>query len=257
MAVPPKLASRKMRLSIVQAVCLSLAMHIAAAAPLVYLFFDQQPDDAPETLTVDLDGLVSDRQENEKKADDAAPAPQAPVETASPPAEAAQSQPPIPSAPPSQEPEAPDEPSDAPPPSPAASQQRARSASDTAAGPVAAKAEALPVADDARAARTIARRQQQDEDAMQKYAVRLVKRVRAGLIYPPAEGAAKSQGVVKVSFDIHADGSIDPASLKVIASSGRAGLDAAALATIRKSAPYPPPPQAATVAFSLYFGKRQ
>ncbi|MCW2318347.1 protein TonB [Rhodoblastus acidophilus] len=242
-AASPKPDSGKRRLAMSQAFGLSLILHLALAAPLIVLWRPSR-DTPPETLTVDLDGLLSDRQAEAKTATDFAP----PAPDRRPEAEQAQTPP----AAPPQNQESPQDIADAQPQPP---QQQPIAEPHKAQETPPAGALAPSVSEEGQAARTLSRRDDK-EDAIRKYGARLVKKVQARLIVPGAERASGAQGEVKVFFAIAADGSVDPASVKVIASSGRRGLDAAARATITKSAPFPPPPEATTVAFSLFFGKK-
>lgn len=58
--------------------------------------------------------------------------------------------------------------------------------------------------------------------------------------YPPAAELMGWSGTVRVGFTVLTDGSV--ADLRVVVSSGHGVLDRAALAVIRKAAPYPRPP---------------
>lgn len=66
---------------------------------------------------------------------------------------------------------------------------------------------------------------------------------------PAANTAASAQGVVLISFTIASDGIIG--GLKLAQSSGHEVLDQAALTTIRKSSPFPPPPFGAPRMFTV------
>jgi protein TonB len=150
-----------------------------------------------------------------------------------------------------------DQPSEAPPPAAVSAAEKAEK-SETApavAAPPPPPQQERPT-DEAQAAHSIAL-EKDDEDALRRYGARLAKKVQAKLAYPAEAQASRAQGVVKVAFALRADGSIDPSSLRVVATSGSPGLDAAALATIRNGNPYPPPPQPTTIAFSLSFGKKR
>lgn len=56
--------------------------------------------------------------------------------------------------------------------------------------------------------------------------------------------ASSARGSARVQFQINADGSI--AWVRVINSSGSSGIDQAAVAQVRKSAPFPKPPEGTT-----------
>lgn len=66
---------------------------------------------------------------------------------------------------------------------------------------------------------------------------------------PAANTAASAQGVVLISFTIASDGNVG--GLKLTQSSGHEGLDQAALTTISKSSPFPPPPFGAPRMFTV------
>jgi len=66
---------------------------------------------------------------------------------------------------------------------------------------------------------------------------------------PAANTAASAQGVVMISFTIASDGIIG--GLKLTQSSGHDVLDQAALTTISKSSPFPPPPFGAPRMFTV------
>ena len=66
---------------------------------------------------------------------------------------------------------------------------------------------------------------------------------------PAANMAASAQGVVQISFTIASDGNVG--GLKITQSSGHYVLDQAALATLSKSSPFPPPPLGAPRMFTV------
>jgi protein TonB len=59
-----------------------------------------------------------------------------------------------------------------------------------------------------------------------------------------ARMATSARGSARVQFQINADGSV--AWVRVVNSSGSSGIDQAAVAQVRKSAPFPPPPEGTT-----------
>ncbi|WP_237758202.1 energy transducer TonB [Anaeromyxobacter sp. PSR-1] len=67
--------------------------------------------------------------------------------------------------------------------------------------------------------------------------------------YPPAAELMGWSGTVRVGFTILTDGSV--ADLRVVESSGHGVLDRAALAAVRKAAPYPRPPVDQPVIFPV------
>jgi len=78
-----------------------------------------------------------------------------------------------------------------------------------------------------------------------RYGAAVIKRIRA----TPRHGAA-GRGTALVGFEIGPAGTL--ASVRILRSSGSAGLDQAALDHIRRSAPFPPPP-ATPARFSFEF----
>ena len=66
---------------------------------------------------------------------------------------------------------------------------------------------------------------------------------------PAANTAASAQGVVLISFTIASEGNVG--DLKITQSSGHDVLDQAALTTISKSSPFPPPPLGAPRVFTV------
>jgi len=63
-----------------------------------------------------------------------------------------------------------------------------------------------------------------------------------------------TEGRVVVGFGIAANGAL--ASVQVVRSSGNATLDAAAIAYVKRAAPFPPPPPGAETRFSFEFASR-
>jgi protein TonB len=78
------------------------------------------------------------------------------------------------------------------------------------------------------------------------YAKAVMKKVRA-----TRKQRGAGRGAVVVGFSIAGSGGL--ASVQVIRSSGNAALDAVALDHIRRSAPFPPPPEGAGRSFSFEF----
>lgn len=249
---------RRLRLTFAQAIALSLVLHAAAASPFALGAFWPQEEDADDTLVVELDGIVSDSQLEEKKAapevEAVPPMPQPPPpppRTEPPEAQAAQA--------PQENLDKADEPVEAPPSAAVAQapQPEPQATREAAPLPPPPPPPHMAPSDEAQAARSIAREKDDDEDALRRYGAQLAKKVQSRLIYPAEAQAARAQGVVKIAFALRADGSIERSSLRVIASSGSPSLDAAALATIRNCNPYPPPPKPTAIAFSLSFGKKK
>ena len=252
------MARKQLRLSFAQALTISILLHAAVVAPFALSILWPQENDSEDTLVVQMDGVLSDSQMDEKKATPAADTvPAAPRQPDAPPPQPAANAVEATQAPPPEKVEESEEPSDAPPPQTAAAEQAKKSETPQQTAPPPPPPQMARPTDEGDVAHSLAHETEEDEDALRKYGVRLTKKVQANLLYPAESRATRAQGVVKVAFALHADGSIDPASLRVIASSGNPGLDAAALATIRNGNPYPPPPNPTSIAFSLSFGKKQ
>lgn len=75
------------------------------------------------------------------------------------------------------------------------------------------------------------------------YQAKIRRKIRASLIYPSEARAIRSRGRVVVRFVVTSNGRIS--SIGVARSSGSRHLDTAALATVRRSAPFPKIPAAA------------
>jgi protein TonB len=77
--------------------------------------------------------------------------------------------------------------------------------------------------------------------AVSKYPGLVQQRLRRALRFP--KGAGGAQGEVQVQFVISASGGAS--NISVVRSSGHAVFDEAAVATVRRAAPFPPIPPAA------------
>lgn len=83
-------------------------------------------------------------------------------------------------------------------------------------------------------------------DGMNAYLAALRRRLQGNLVYPAEARRLRLAGAVVVRFAILADGSIAPGA-RVMRSGGTELLDEAALATVQRAAPFPPPPVPPTV----------
>ena len=79
-------------------------------------------------------------------------------------------------------------------------------------------------------------------------------RLQGAKRYPESARARGASGVVVVAFSL--DGSGHLVSVNVARSSGQSDLDAEAIATVRRAAPFPPPPAGAARSFSVPLGFR-
>jgi periplasmic protein TonB len=193
------------------------------------------PDDDSEVLVVDLQGIESDTQTEQKvlaetkgseKQEQAAQA--KPVEAPPPP-------PPPPPA---------DLNDEEPPPTPTPPKPQ----QNTNPTPVGAANNIKGVDEKQDAQRILT-----EKERLNIYIAQLSKKVRAHLIYPDDFSRASA----KVAFSILASGQIRPDSLKIAESSGQAALDESAIKTIRASLPFDPPPHEINLAIMVDFTRKR
>lgn len=106
-------------------------------------------------------------------------------------------------------------------------------------------------------AQIIQRRSDEQVNALKAYIHSLSKKIQAKLIYPKEARRSGLQGVTTVSFRILEDGAMQPTSLKIVASSGKAELDISALETVRACAPFVAPPRDMTVTMAVTYGRKR
>ncbi len=246
--------NRKLRFTIYHGIAVSLGLHSALALPFV-LRAMVPPPEANDSLVMELQGTISDTQMEEKVQKETAGQPQQeevkpeekkqeetrqedidkPVDA---PAErSAQEQP------------TPDKDAERQEPTPEVAkpvQQQMQSvntdANDIAGGEQRQKAQKLA---------------DQDETArLRAYAVKMSKKLRAHILYPEGARQAGLKGDAKVSVVILQNGNIRLDSLKVVVSTGKPILDAAALKAVRSSAPFDSPPKEMTWIFYAPFGPK-
>lgn len=236
---------RRLEFTIYHGLLVSLAIHGAMAASFVMERMISPPDQEPETLVVDLQGITSDWQADEKVAQEtkstetrAEAAPTKPVETQAEPRPPAEQQP----EPVEQEAERPA--SSAAPPVPVPSKS-VEAPSD--------KVNANNVTGEAirQQARTVQVERDRDIDVLRAYVQVLSKKVQGNLIYP--DGELRTTRTPTVSFTLLPSGAIRPGTLKIKASSGQAKVDESALKTIAANAPFDPPPRELTVSIDVVF----
>jgi protein TonB len=225
----------------------SLALHAGVALPFVLYALAPPPEKEP-TLLVELQGAVSDTQSEEKTLQETRGEAK-PDQTETPkPVEA----PPEPPAPPDEQRTNADDESG--PATPAPKAAASPPAADLRSG--SAGSNNISGVEERQKAQTIKRDRDEDVDRLRDYIKQLTKKVQAKLVYPDEGRQAGLQGAATVSFAILRDGRIRPETLKIIASSGQAKLDASALKTIRASTPFEPPPREMTVAIAVAFGRK-
>lgn len=215
----------------------SVTLHAALAVPFVVNNLTPPPDDLP-TLVIELQGMVSDAQAEERVAQQAPDQP--PPQAAPPPPQEQQPPPPEP-----------EESAAAKPPEP---QPQPQMAPQPQAAP---QARQVQDPDEQQKAQVIRTEKDLEADRLREYVKRLTKKVQANLIYPDEGRKVGLQGNATVSFTLTRDGGISPGTLRIVASSGQSKLDASALATIRACAPFEPPPREVNIAFVVGYGKKK
>lgn len=225
--------NRALKFTIWHGMAASLALHSAVALPFVVNSLTPPPDDA-EMLVVELEGEISDTQVEEKVA-------QAPPDQPQP-----QPTPPPPQEEPPPEPQE-DESSKPPEPQPQISAPQP---------PAPPQAHQVQDPDEQQKAQILKAERDLEADRLRKYVKRLTKKVQAHLVYPNEGRGAGLHGNARVSFTLAPSGQIKPGTLAIAESSGQSKLDASALATVRASAPFEPPPSEMNVAFVVGYGKK-
>jgi periplasmic protein TonB len=237
---------RRIRLTLFHGLLASFVLHSAIATPFVLHGLETPPDD-DSSLVIELQAPVAERQVEQQTVmqtkGEAAPVDTKPPATPepSPPVEQTEqmpvtndgTQPPMTPTP------APVTPTEASPPVPKANAGDSAQSSKGAA------------------------QQQQDASTivservlLELYVKTLAKNVQNNVAYPDEARREGLHGTAEVSFTIMADGLIRADTLKIIDSSGQPKLDAAALKTIRESAPFPPPPKELTISIALDFARK-
>jgi periplasmic protein TonB len=241
--------AKRARFTIVHGYAASLLLHSAVLLP-VAAHALVTPPRVHSRLVVKLAGEVADRQTEEKTLAETVGAqpqqaePLAPEQPA-PPAVAPAAEPP---------PETTRRPNDLPEPAP---RKPTPPVMASAAPPKASSAQAglqdRTGENEQRTAKKLAA-SMSDAERLKAYVGRLTQKVDAALVYPEEARKARLQGIASVAFRILSDGSIQPGSLAIKASSGQPLLDESALTTVRTSAPFDPPPIEMTISIDVAFG---
>jgi protein TonB len=218
--------NRALKFTIWHGMAASLALHSAVALPFVVNNLAPPPEDS-EVLVVELQGMVSDVQAEEK--------------VAQLPDQSQPSQPPPPQEAPPPETQEEDSTS-APEPQPQVSALQP---------PAPVQARHVKDPDEQQKAQMLKAERDLEADRLRKYVMRLSKKVRANLIKSGLHGDAM------VSLTVVDDGHIKPGTLRIAQSSGQPKLDASALATVRASAPFEPPPYEMNLNFNVGYGKNK
>ncbi|GEC17218.1 energy transducer TonB [Nitrobacter winogradskyi] len=229
---------RALKFTIWHGMAASLVLHSAVALPFVVNNFTPPPDDS-EVLVVELQGVVSDTQTEGRVAQ-------------APPDQPQQQPQPTPQQQETPSPEPQEDDGSKPPEPPPQPQQI--SAPQQPAPP---QVRQTQDPDEQQKAQVLKAEQDLEADRLRKYVKRLTKKVQANLVYPNEGRKAGLHGNARVSFTLAASGQIKPGTLAVVESSGQPKLDASALATIRASAPFEPPPSEMNVAFVVGYGKKK
>jgi protein TonB len=227
--------NRALKFTIWHGLAASLALHSALALPFV-VELSPPPDDDMSMLVIQLQGVVSDAQAEEKVAQLPDQPQQQPQPTPPPPQEAP---------PPEQQEEDGARP---PEPQPQVSLPQR---------PVTPQARQVQDPDEQQKAKILKAERDLEADRMREYVKRLTKKVQSHLVYPDEGRKAGLHGNAKVSFTLAADGQIKPGTLTIAESSGQPKLDASALATVRASAPFERPPGEMKFAFVVGYGKKK
>ncbi|TWA69983.1 TonB family protein [Azospirillum brasilense] len=88
---------------------------------------------------------------------------------------------------------------------------------------------------------------------MSVYLEEVRRRLQARLVVPAEARRLRLGGTVLVRFTVQRDGSVPGQSMAVLSGPGVAVLERAALETIARTAPFPPPPKPATVEVPVLF----
>lgn len=231
---------------------LSLGLHLAAGAPLGLsaLHVHRSPGDRPQRLAIELFGMLSDRQTEASQRGGAAPRPL----TARPPSSAQLARvarvarPAPPRAGPEQKPE----------PRRAAESPVSEGVQREPAEPEAAPTPALVAAGpgtgaEDQAQQMIRAEATQKADQIREYMVRLVKRIRAGLVYPEDLRRRGIEGIAKVGFAVTPSGEVKDGAVRVVRSSGEPALDASAVQAVLAAAPFERPVEELPVTIGMAF----
>jgi protein TonB len=222
--------NRALKFTIWHGMIASLALHSALALPFVVQ--NLAPPDDSEMLVVELQGMVSDVQTEEKVAQQ-------------PPDQPQQQTQPVPPPPQEAPPPEPQEDDGAKPPEPQPQVSPPQP-------PIPPQARLVQDPDEQQKAQILKAERNLEADRLRKYIKRLSKKVQANLVYPD-EGR---KGNATVSFTLTPDGQIKPGTLAITVSSGQPKLDASALQTIRACAPFHAPPEELNVAIVVDFKRK-
>jgi periplasmic protein TonB len=224
-----------------QWLAVSLLLHAAVVALFVLATgVHAPPHISHHRLHIDLAGMVSDRQVQERKGGtSASPAPKAqPREQAK--------KGPSPEKDKTQEKAREEKASD----TPGVTDEKAGRADTSAPAP--AGSGGAPGEGPSQRAQSLAHHDQ-DTDRTRLYVARLAKRIRANLVYPEEMRKSGVEGISTIAFIITESGTVKANSLRVQKSSGYAALDSNALKSAQISAPFERPHKELTVTIAVAF----
>ncbi|MFC3609216.1 energy transducer TonB [Stutzerimonas tarimensis] len=268
-SVAPSPTGQRTGFGLGQGFMVSLLLHGALLTPWLLRDYLTAPPPSQEQLVVELFGMVSARQVEERVAgaDIDQPAMDSPPDAPPPP-------PPSPEAPPPPPPPPPEEPREmlreSPAPSPVqvepiaepqppAPKPPAPSPDSSSTPPtptprpvVDSSAPQVRGAEEQQQQQTL-RNQDAEADALRRYLAELKRAIQSHLDYPAEARRAGQVGVPVVSFRLGEDGYIQAGSLQVRRSSGYSLLDRKALEAAKASAPFERPPRAMEVAIAVSF----
>ena len=210
---------------------------------MVYKNYHPYKPEERERLTVEINGIVTNKQIEERQAVQEAPTP---------PPQVAEKEP---------EKEEPKKPK-----TPPIEKKKVLAKSEEATHkmePELQKEVAKPVAPSVAPQNMDAQKQQttanpQDEAAvMQRYARAFKKKLHEHVVFPSEAKGKGYMGVPKVGFMINEDGSVPKESIKIIKSSGYDVLDQKAIVAVLESSPFERPPRAFNAEVDIDFSTHQ
>lgn len=219
-------------------IALSLSLHAALILPFLIGWPQRQQPKRDETLVVQLQGEIANRQTTEQTVEQHRPQPEPtppqkqelskPEEKPSPRPELALPRPKP-------------KPRTEPPPPQAAPPTPTPNATDETAGNASQQERQQAISRD------------QEAERLRVYLAAMKNRLKSRLAYPEKMKALGIKGTTTIGFVIAADGSLRRETLRVLKSSGFPELDAGALAAASASAPFDPPPREINIAIGVDF----
>ncbi len=257
MTRPEEKAKPRARLTIYHGFALSLGLHSSLAFPFIIPAF-WSPKVEHDTIVLDMDGDVGDRQQEEKILDETkgqVKEDEVKEREAPPPKQQATAAPQSMASPTEQEQEEPSAIEKNSQPAPPKTDETPPAPTETAQKKIAAQADRSGSERDVKGADEAQIKQAFGEKTqMAAFQKNLSDKIAQNLSYPKGSQKALLKGVPKVSFTVMMDGRLRPDTLKIAKSSGQPQLDESALKTIRASAPFPIPPRELTVTIDVdYF----